>query len=415
MGRIKQLTKSKQANQVVILYASTLIGVAIGMLNSVINTRALAPDLYGDYRYVQNIITFVSSLLLLGYFTSGSRLLAISKDEEHSRRIRGVMCVILGVTIGVIMLVMTMLFFTNNKDSMNQLYLLSIPLCGGNLMLSYINTTAQGDNHIGRIAVARVIPSLLYCIIAYLIYRMFSATPDLMLLLYNGITIVVLFLVIYSTHPVLENLKDSFRELREENKSYGFNVYLGALMGVSTSYIAGITLGKFCDTNANVGFYTLALTISTPLSTLPTIIGTTHFKKFAIQNRISKKVFWGSILLTFLSALIFVIFIKYIVGFLYDKSYSIVSVYSSVLAIGMCLHGLGDMVNRFLGAHGQGRQIRNSAIICGIIKLIGSFVLVYYWQIWGAIFTSILGALAYFIVLLIYYILYVNKQSWMSY
>lgn len=412
MKKIQQLTQSKQVNQVVILYASTLIGVAIGVLNSVINTRALSPELYGDYRYVQNIIAFVSSLLVLGYFTSGSRLLAISKDEGHSRKIRGVMCVILCVTIAILMLVMTVMYLTNNKEAMNQLYLYSIPLCGSNLMLNYINTTAQGDNHIVRIAIARVIPSLLYCVIAYIIYKTFSATPGLMLLLYNGIAILVLLFVILSTHPSFVNLRDSFHELREENKTYGFNVYLGALMGVSTSYIAGITLGKFCDTNANVGFYTLALTIATPLSTLPAIIGTTQFKKFAVQNNISKNVFFGSFVLTFLSAIIFIALIKYIVSFLYDDSYAIVSIYASFLAISMCFHGLGDMINRFLGAHGQGRQIRNSAFICGFIKLIGSVVLVYYWHIWGAIVTALLGAISYFMALFIYYRLFINKKDY---
>ena len=84
------LQLSKHNKQVVILYASSVIGMLIGVLNSVINTRYLTPDLYGDVRYVQNIISFVSSLLLFGFFTSGSRLLALSKDEQHSRQSRGV-------------------------------------------------------------------------------------------------------------------------------------------------------------------------------------------------------------------------------------------------------------------------------------------------------------------------------------
>ena len=171
-------------------------------------------------------------------------------------------------------------------------------------------------------------------------------------------------------------------------------------------------IGKFCDTNANVGFYTLALTIATPLSTLPAIIGTTQFKKFAVQNNISKNVFFGSFVLTFLSAIIFIALIKYIVSFLYDDSYAIVSIYASFLAISMCFHGLGDMINRFLGAHGQGRQIRNSAFICGFIKLIGSVVLVYYWHIWGAIVTALLGAISYFMALFIYYRLFINKKDY---
>ena len=77
----------------------------------------------------------------------------------------------------------------------------------------------------------------------------------------------------------------------------------------------------------------------------------------------------------------------------------------------MCFFGLGDMINRFLGAHGQGKQIRNAAFVCGIITLIGSVVLVYYYKIEGAIVTKLCGSIAYFGVLFIYYLKYVASNS----
>lgn len=402
---------SIQVRQVVMLYATTILSVLIGVLNSVINTRSLVPELYGDVRYVQNIISFISSLLLVGFFVSGSRLLAISKDEQYSRRLRGILCVILAVTIFILMLCMFGFYIAsmiNGNENVQSLWLVSIPICGSVLMLNYINTTAQGDNHIGRIAIARLLPSALYCTIAWFVYRRFEATPVLMLILYNGIATLILIWVILSTRPSFVGLKESFRILKEENKQYGFNVYLGSVIGVSTGYIAGITLGYFCEDNSNVGFYTLALTISSPLSMLPAIVGTTFFKRFANENCINRKVMISSIGLTTLSCLFYIIFIDFVVDFLYDDNYRSVSTYAQWMAIGCSLHGLGDMINRFLGAHGQGRQIRNSAIVCGTIKTFGSIVFVYMWQIYGAVFSAILGSTAYFICLLIYYLKYVR-------
>ena len=404
---------TKQNRQVVILYASTFVGMLVGVLSSVINTRALSPDLYGDVRYVQNIISFVSSLLLFGYFTSGSRLLALSADELHSRRIRGVMCAILGISIVIVMMVMTVLYWTglhSGNTAIASLYLVSIPLCGNVLMLNYVNTVAQGDNHIGRIAFARLMPTTLYCIAAYFIYKATPASPRIMLALFNGIAIIVLAAVILSTRPDFHNLKGSFRELHEENRKYGFNVYLGSLAGVATGYIAGITLGQFCDNNANVGFYTLAVTISGPLAMLPTIIGTTYFKKFASQERINPKVLKWSVLLTAGSFVLYVACIKYIVAFLYDDSYSQVSTIASWLAIGMSLHGLGDMFNRFLGAHGKGREIRNGAFLCGGVLIVGSILFVWLWQVKGAVATKILSDAVYFAAMLWYYLKSVPKR-----
>ena len=154
---------TKQTKQVVILYASTLSGVLLGVVASIINTRFLSPADYGDVRYVQNIINFIASLLLFGYFLSGSRLLAISSGESESRRIRGCMIVILGGALVVLIagiLICTGLQFAQGKDHIAHLFLLSVPVCAYPLFLNYVNTTAMGDNHIKRLAAARLLPNL---------------------------------------------------------------------------------------------------------------------------------------------------------------------------------------------------------------------------------------------------------------
>ena len=404
---------SKHNKQIVLLYASTFVGLIVGVLNSVINTHALNPIEYGNVRFVQNIISFVSSLLLLGYFVSGSRLLAISKNKLDSRRIRGIMCAILLAAISIVMLVMVVLYVISiiqGTDNLKSLYLIAIPLCGNVLMLNYIETTAQGDNHIGRIALARLLPSTLYCLAAYLLfYKLSLASSELMLMLFNGIAIIVLCTIIVSTKPSFKNLKKSFYILNEENKKYGFNVYLGSLANVATGYISGITLGMFCANNSNVGFYTLAVTISAPLAMLPSIVGTTYFKKFASQEKIESKVLKGSIALTAASCILYIICIKYIVAFLYNDNYTIVGEIASWLAIGTSLHGLGDMFNRFLGAHGKGKEIRNGAFMCGGVLIFGSFVFVYFMGIYGAVLTKIFGSVVYCSAMMFYYIRFIRK------
>lgn len=397
---------NQQKNQVLSLYSASVLGLLFGVAVSVLNTRFLTPVEYGDVRYVQNMISFISGLLLFGYFVSGSRLLALSNDEQYSRKIRGIMVAILGVAIGVAMLCMLVFACINHlsgKENLSQLFLYVIPVCGNVLMLHYINTTAQGDNHIGRISIARLVPSIIYCITAFPIFHFLGASGLLMLLLYNGSSVLVLGLVIWSTRPLFSSLKGSFRSINEENRKYGFNVYIGSIIGVSTQYIAGISLGHFCVDNANVGFYTLGLTLATPLSMLPAIIGTTYFKKFASDNKIDYRVFKYSIAMTLFSLLVFVLFIKYIVAFLYNENYSQVGTIAAFLAIGTSLHGFGDMVNRFLGAHGMGKEIRNGALFSGLCAVFGNILFVYLWGIKGAIITKIMASTIYMISMLVYY------------
>ncbi len=394
---------SKHNIQVIYLYASTLLGSLLGFATSIVNTYFLSEADYGDVRYVQNLITFFASLLLFGYFLSGSRLLALSKEDCQSRKIRGAMVLILLLCAVLLMLGVFVMGVLHHNLTVRHLFFMSLPVCFYPLLTNYINTTAQGDNHIGRLAVSRVLPTLLYVPIAYVVYRHFGATSTLMTLLQWGIYCVVLIVVVVSTRPVFKKLKPVFTALQSENRSYGIHLYYGSLAMVATNYLAGVTLGIFNDDNVNVGFYTLALTLTTPLSYLPGIIGTAYFKQFVNEPRIPSKVFRGTLLITLLSCLCFIIFIRLVVGWMYPEPYAIVGVYASWMAVGFSIHGLGDMVNRFLGSHGEGRSIRNSSYACGVFKVLGFVVLVWLWDIEGALVTNVVSSCVYCIVLFYYY------------
>ena len=370
------------------------------------------PEDYGDVRYIQNIINFIASLLLFGYFLSGSRLLALSKDEKYSQRIRGTMVVILSIASLVLLLGTGICYFIHkNNSTVAYLFLVSLPVCFNPLLLNYINTTAQGDNHIGRLSITRLLPALLYVIIAYIIYSRFGATSTRMILLQWGIATVCYILIIISSRPNFKNLKPIFQELNKENKDYGLQLYWGSLVMVATNYLAGISLGIFNENNTEVGFYTLAMTVTSPLTTLPAIIGTTYFKQFATQDRIPAKVMKFTILITFISCLCFIVLIKPIVTFLYSEEYEKVGTYAIWLSVGYGIHGIGDMINRYLGSHGQGKSIRNSSIANGIFKIFGYTVLVYLWNTEGALLTNVLCSFIYTIMLFYYYRIFINYEK----
>lgn len=405
-----QITREKK--QVVLLYGATLGSVFFGVFSSIINTRFLDPTNYGDVRYVQNIISFIASLLLFGFFLSGSRLLAISKDEKNSREIRGIMIVILAVASGILCLSTTITAFIHYSNRiLFSLFLISLPVCLNPLLVNYVNTTAQGDNHIGRLAIARLSPLILYVGIAYLVYSKFGATSVRMILLQWGIATIILCGVIISQKPSFLNLKSKFELLKKENKQYGFHLYIGSLIMVSTNYLAGISLGIFNENNSEVGFYTLALTVTQPLAMLPQIIGTTYFKKFATLPSIPKNVFKATIALTLSSCICFIVLIKPIVVFLYTERYSVVGLYASILAVGFCFHGVGDMMNRYLGSHGLGKCIRNASICNGIIKVLGYTFFVMLWNTKGALVTTLICSIVYCMMMLYYYVKFVRGQS----
>lgn len=393
-----------QRRQIVMLYGSTLVGVLMGVLASIVNTRFLDPAEYGDVRYVQNIINFIATFLIFGYFLSGARLMAISDDRQHVARIKGTMVLILCVACLVLSLTMPVCYFLHtNKPAVATLFLMSMPVCFYPLFLNYIDQTAQGDNQIVHLSLARLLPFLVYVPIGYVVYSHFGATSQRMVLLQWGIYTLIYIAIIIATRPSFRQLRPVWHELNDENRRYGLQLYIGSLVMVSTNYLAGISLGYFNLDNSEVGFYTLALTVTHPLQALPSIIGTTYFKKFAKQPCIPRKVIWAAVLMTMATCVIFVLLIHPVVRFLYTDKYAVVATYASILSVGFCIHGLGDMFNRYLCSHGQGVSVRNASIANGVFKLLGYTVLVALFNTGGAIATTIICDVVYFACLIYYY------------
>lgn len=398
------LNKSKR--QVILLYSCTIIGIFLGVLVSIVNTRFLEPSSYGDVRYVNNIIAFFSGIFLFGYFVSGSRLLALARDKDEANKIKGGLVFILGITIILMIVVMLISGFIHDyclHKKFYYLFYLVVPVCGSTLLLNYINTSSQGDNSITTIAFARLLPQFIYLIIAFLVYKYSGASAEKMLLLQNGIALIILLFLIFKNSPNFSSLKQTLYKLKDENKQYGLQVYYGSLANVSIQYIAGVSLGVFGNDNTNVGYYTLALTVTSPLMMLPNVIGTTYFKQFAHQSFIPRKLLLGTYLMSIASLCAFIILIYPIVDILYNDSYANVAFYASVMAIGFTLHGLGDVYNRFLGAHGKGTYLRNAAWISGFISLVGYTIGIYFYGITAAIITRILSSSIYYFSLLFYY------------
>lgn len=390
----------------IILYLSSLFSVLFGVGTSVLNTRSLSVEEYGDVRYITNFFSFFASLFLFGFFVSGARLLAVTSDIQVRRRINGAMILVLCAASLITMLCMVICYYTHSLWSgrnVSILFLYSLPICIAPLLLNYVNNTFQGENRIINLSIARCLPGILYLIVATILYQHISVTSAWMILLQNGLALLVLLGSIIYTNPSFRQMKEIFHLLIKENKRYGLHVYVGSLFAVSFGYLAGISLGAFGENNTQVGFYMLASTIATPLAILPAITGTSYFKQFASQSRISRKLLVYTGCISVISLLVFIVAVNPVVIFLYDHSYMDVAWIAMFLAVAATIHGWGDMFNRFLGAHGKGKELRNGAIACGLILFVGNIVLVYFLGIAGAIATRILSSLAYMIAMVWYY------------
>jgi len=228
----------------------------------------------------------------------------------------------------------------------------------------------------------------------------FSLTICLILQL--GIAALVILIMSLLLKPALNGVRPILSQIYTENTIYGFQVYIGSLASVATAMLMGLLVGYLVNTTA-VGFYSLALTVTMPLSFLPSAFGTTLFKTFANRTSIPKKAIFASIVLTGCILVAFLLLIDKVVVLAYSVEYSEVIPLAYIIAIGQVLHGFGDLMNRFLGAHGKGKELRNGTFIMGASIIVGCALLLPIYGAIGAAVTKLISGTLYCATMYYYY------------
>ena len=395
------------------MYGASILAVVLGFLVSIFNSRILGPESFGDYKFIQTVGTLIASLVSVGFFISLTRLLAINKEKIKETKFVGLFVVIFGIVsvIGMaLMLGFSLIepyFFSHGLDAKFRIFFFIIPAILGLLALKEI---LKGMHKIYALSLVSFIPALCYLAIIFPLSKVMKISLDQVLLIAYGVGIVVVAFYIIKLKPNFSFDKSITQELFVENKINGRPIYYGSLAGVATQHIAGISISFFMD-NIQVGFFMLAMTICKPILMIPSVIGTVYFKKFATIKTIPKKVFTFSILSTLAALLVFYYLIEMVVVTFYSEEYLAVSGIAKVLILGFIFHGLGDLFNRFLGAKGKGKLLRNAAYLVGVVNVLGYTVLVKYYDLNGAVITKILASGLYMIVMAFYYFRFVRVSE----
>jgi len=397
--------RSKKSRQVLSLYSSMVFGVLLGIGISLVNTRALGKDLYGDFKFIQSVFAFVITFSTLGLYNTCGRLIAQDKNKHIKKELIGTVfaaSILLSLFITLVIFVFS--FFQDEifSNSLGELFRLFSILSLVFPVQLFLENILQGDNRIYDLSIFRMLPKLLYVIIALVVMYSIGLSLKLALFLHFFTIGILEIWILFRLKFKFKTFKKTFALVWEENKRFGFQVFLGSIAGVATAHLGALSIGYFMD-NAIVGFYALAITATTPLSLVPSTIGTTFFKDFANMNKIPHKVILYTIVISGLTLAGFLLIIKYLVVFLYTEEYIEVVPFAYILAVGAVIHGLGDFINRFLGAQGRGKQMRNSNFILGAVNVTGYLGLVYFFDANGAAVTRVVAALTYLFLMAYFY------------
>jgi len=404
---ILKYIRHKRLQQVGSLYTAMIVSMIGAFVASVINTRTLGPDGYGDFKFINNLFLFMSELSLFGIAFTTSQLVARTSSDENKKReiIGGSFVITFLFSILFILFCIIFSFFEPRifGNNLQTAIIIFSPLVAIYIFDITIEMILEGDNQIHYLSLFRILPPILF--VSFLL--LFNALSPLDVNITLAIQMVVGFGVTYffykKVKPRYDEYLQNIKVLWKANKSYGWHVYIGSLSNVATAYLSTFLISYFLD-NKHVGFFSLAVNLTMPLMQLASVVGTTYFKDFAHIDKLPVKVTLLTVSTSFIAVLLFILLIKPLVILVYSEKFLSVASIAGIIAVGSGMQGLGDYFNRFLGAHARGKELRNGAIIVGVINVIGYFILIKYFGIMGAAVTRLMAGLVYCVLMFIYYV-----------
>jgi O-antigen/teichoic acid export membrane protein len=399
-----------RVKQVLSLLTANIVIIPLSIISNIFITRFLGPVSFGDFKFLFYIFSLAMVLFNFGFFQAGNRSIVLSADKEKTRELYGSMLILLGGIFLIFVISLVIYAFADNniaEKGLRSILLFIIPFSWVFLIMNYFEVLFQADNKINLLVQSRLYPKIFFFIavtMLYIVLRDFAGNKLLVIWISFLATHVIAFLyILYKVRPSFRNVALRMREIWFYNKSYGFNVYVGTLFNVALSTLSGILIGYFGLTNEGVGFYGLAVTISEPLNFIPNVIATTHYKEFSTKSHIEHRLSKVTILISISALILCWILVAPFINIFYGAAFKPVIMLTIIVSSGVICSGLADFYNRFLGAHGQGKALRNSAILVGIVLLVCNFTLIPLYGQTGAAFTKVFSGIVYLVNMIWFY------------
>lgn len=404
--RIKGNVHLKQASS---LFTWNLIAVPINLAVNFFLTRYMGAEDYGNYSFVERTFAFAFVLFNFGLYRSVGRAVLISNDSVKIREYYGVGLLIwLAITAISCVFLYIYAFLSSSiaEKGILSIFLVLIPLCSVTYLNQINEQILPSSNRIKLLIVQRYFPKILLLIGSTALFFLYKDCTFKFLLcvcLLYGSQLLVYSFVAHRLRPKLTNRKERLKEILSFHKEYGVKVYYGDLFSTAFVAMMPLLISFFGLNNADVGFYSLALTLCGPMNFIPGAIMTSHYKKFSTYKEIPKKVFRLTITSSLVCLIILWIIITPFVNIFYTPEYQPVIILTIVTSIGTFLYGMSDFLSRFLSSQGDGVALRNSSIVVGFVTLVCSLILISKYSAMGAAITHGIAGLCYVVIIFIYY------------
>jgi O-antigen/teichoic acid export membrane protein len=391
--------------QSTVLFASTIAATLCSFVSAAIYTRMLGASGYGDISFVLTLWQLLAVCGTFGLLYSSSRLILLEGRPQAIQEILGTalviaLCVGFMIAVGTACLAVPIdkLFHSHVATLLVWLAPLAITLP----LSTSLTLMLMSLNRMYALAILTFAPTALALLIVAALARTTFLTPLSILLIQQGTRVVIQGSMVMYLRPAFTGVGPCFTRIRALNKSYGVPVYIGSVAAVATGYLTQLAIYYWTD-NVTLGYYSLSLSLIAPLNMIPNAVASSSYRSFSGQPRISGKVLGTTVLATLAAAMCAVAAYRWGLPVVFTSRFKTAGAMAEIAIVGAILGGFGDFFNRFLGAHGWGKTLRNGAFAFGLAQILGFSLVVPRWGAWGAIYATIAAQALYLLFMYVPY------------
>jgi O-antigen/teichoic acid export membrane protein len=387
------------------LYGAQVLNLLLGWAIAKFNVTYLTVAEYGQFTFFITVVNSIFIFFTFGIFESSSRLIALSeRDTDYRKLLAGS----ISLAFFSYLIFTAVLFFTRGlidrifSVEISHLIEMFFPLAGIYLFYDLWQKNLRGAEKIYQLSWLITGPRLIYLIslVILALLNLFNLYSSLFTNLLSLLIVVLYFF--FSNKPDFSQLTASLRKIRNEIRTFGIHMYWGELINAFLYQVDKLLIAFFLDAE-QLAYYSLAFTITLPLSLFSTSLSTSLYRRFSQIQKIDKKVVYINLIWVVLSILVFIILRKWIILHLFSEKYMQSLQVFVILAIAFGIGGISKIFTYFLMAKGAGQIIRNISFVVLVVNLVTSIFLIRIFGILGVAISRLFMFLLDLSLLLFYY------------
>lgn len=391
--------------QYLMVLFSNAVVILLGFVINILITHTMETKNFGFYRAFVNSITMLATLTSFGFSLTLSKDFAVCSEKTEKRSLTGAAIL---VNLAISAIVFCILFFGGQITKLFGLVVPDYLLYASAFVWTFLFNRFylfrfQGENNMLAYSVLTALPQLILFVV-YVICCFFdcSVSSFVAVLAYLLSYLLVITIFVLIELPSFRGIEASLKSLLKRNRNYGFQLYLGSIFSVASAQILNLLVASLAGLE-EYALFTMGMSVATPISQIPSVMGTISFKKNVSEKKLSGKQIALTFGMTAAAFVCYALFLKFLFPLLLGEEYRACVSYGIIMMFYYVFIGLGDFFNRFIMAKGQGKMIRNSSFVVGATLIVGAALLIPFIKIKGVIVAEILSGAVYLLAMVLKY------------